>query len=75
MFQIKFVLITVLINHVLEQLRSIMSNLRVTKKVVSLRQTRNRINVKLKAFCETSQVSSPMSTFQPTHLTLVTFST
>jgi hypothetical protein len=46
-----------------------MSNvLRVSKKVVGIRQTRNRLNAKLREFNKNSHVSSdPTLSFQQTH--------
>ncbi|EFX68110.1 hypothetical protein DAPPUDRAFT_330440 [Daphnia pulex] len=50
-----------------------MSNvLRVSKKVVGIRQTRNRLNAKLRECNKKSHVPNPTSSFQPTHSALLT---
>ena len=43
------------------------SVLRVSKKVVGIRQTRNRLNAKLREFNKNSHVSDPTLSFQQTH--------
>jgi hypothetical protein len=53
-----------------------MSNvLRVSKKVVGIRQTRNHLYAKLRECNKKSHVSNPTSSFQQTHSALVKFDT